>query len=348
MAGGADLNNPGALLAAVSQSMEILDIVLTAFRGRYPTGGRGFFDRALRKAIREKNETIIRKLAEHADLNDTEWLDVKGEVKHRTSERTSDIFTNVEYLCLPTLLREGIATRSVNIVKILLDSGGNPDSTVEMYPNHSLRGRVTAISKAISTGDLAMVKLLHDANANLHFSATLGITHTSLHLAVELGHADIVEYLLDRDVDVNAPPCTFEGGTALQFAAKVGSVGTAELLIQHGAIVNAPGSTYGGQTAFEFAAEFGRMDMLLLLFHKGVDLVSDGGAQIRRACKSAEENGQVAARDLVMQLAEAKGMDVFAMGGYNTVGSIGNVGLPASGGYDFPSESLHGSDMIAI
>ncbi|CAA9963354.1 Ank-2 multi-domain protein [Pyrenophora teres f. maculata] len=319
LARGADPNDPGALKAAVVQSMEMVKIILTAFLRRYPTGDKGFFDSTLRKAIREKKEKIIWMLVKHADLNNAGWMkEIRaGEQQYRQYV----IPWGTEYL--PTLLGEGIATRSVNIVRMLLDSGGDPNSTVEIISKSPPGGRLIAISKAISTGDLDMLKLLHRTGADLHFNATLRIARTSLQLATELGHSDIVQYLLDHSVDVNASPCNFAGGTALQFAAKAGSVGTAELLLQHGADINAPGSRYGGKTAFEFAAEFGRMDMLLLLFHRGVDLVSDGGAQIRRACRFAEENGQVASKSLVMQLAEAKGMNVFPRGGYSNVGVVG-------------------------
>ncbi|EFQ85903.1 hypothetical protein PTT_19000 [Pyrenophora teres f. teres 0-1] len=325
LARGVDPNDPGALKAAVVQSMEMVKIILTAFLRRYPTGDKGFFDSTLRKAIREKKEKIIWMLVKHADLNNAGWMkEIRaGEQQYRQYV----IPWGTEYL--PTLLGEGIATRSVNIVRMLLDSGGDPNSTVEIISKSPPGGRLIAISKAISTGDLDMLKLLHRTGADLHFNATLRIARTSLQLATELGHSDIVQYLLDHSVDVNASPCNFAGGTALQFAAKAGSVGTAELLLQHGADINAPGSRYGGKTAFEFAAEFGRMDMLLLLFHRCVDLVSDGGAQIRRACRFAEENGQVVSKSLVMQLAEAKGMNVFPRGGYSNVGV---VGLPVRGG----------------
>jgi hypothetical protein len=45
--------------------------------------------------------------------------------------------------------------------------------------------------------------------------------------------------------------------------------------------------------------------MLLLMYHKGVDIVSDGCIQVRRALYYAGKNGQLAAKSLVEQLAES-------------------------------------------
>lgn len=93
---------------------------------------------------------------------------------------------------------------------------------------------------------------------SLDFSATLGLTHTSLQLAIELSHFEILQYqyLLDQGVDASASPCIWGGGgTALQFAAKSGSVRIAGIRLERGTNINAPGSRYLGKTAFEFAAE---------------------------------------------------------------------------------------------
>jgi hypothetical protein len=44
---------------------------------------------------------------------------------------------------------------------------------------------------------------------------------------------------------------------------------------------------------------------LLLLYHNGVDIVFEGSAQVERAIRFAEKNGQLAARDLVRELGES-------------------------------------------
>ncbi|KAJ5025954.1 hypothetical protein PSV08DRAFT_391395 [Bipolaris maydis] len=288
LAYGADPRDSGALKAAVRKSHQLVIVILRSFRERYPDNNGAFAIPVLRAMIKEKNETMVRTLATHAPLNIIEFR--------------KDTFQLPQDRELLTLLGQGINTGSVKIVQILLECGGDPNSTVEVAGDSPYRGRYNAILKAISTGNLAMVELLHKAGADLKFSATVGITHTSLQLAIDLGHFEIIQYLLDQGVDVNAPPCIWGGGTALQFAAKTGSVRIAEMLFERGADINHTGSKYRGKSAFEFAAEHGRMDMLLWLFHRGVDIVSDGGERVRRACEFAEENGQIASRDLAEQL----------------------------------------------
>lgn len=50
--------------------------------------------------------------------------------------------------------------------------------------------------------------------------------------------------------------------------------------------------------------------MLLMLYHKKVDLISDGGVQVQRAMDFADKNGQPAAKALVEQLAHSARTDV--------------------------------------
>lgn len=288
LAHGADVNDPSALLAATQRSHKLTEAILELFNQRYPDHNGSFAIPALREAIGRRDQKMVRMLATHADVNKITYTIPQGEYAIVRGH--------------PSLFGEGIATGIIEIVEILLESGGNPNSTVEVGGSFSGQDQLNAVLKAISTGNLAMVELLHNAGADLGFSATVGMKRTSLQLAIELGHLEIVQYLLDRGVDVNAPPCIWEGATALQFAAKIGSVHIAEILHKRGAEINHPGSRYMGATAFEIAAGHGRTDILLWLFHHGVDIVSDGGKQVRRACEFAEENGQIAAKDLVEQL----------------------------------------------
>ena len=250
-------------------------------------------------AIRSNNEILLRLLANHANLNDTAWREKDQSAEYQVSRRHKRTYGHI-----PSLLGEGIVTRNINIVRPLLDSGGDPNSTVATKLPYPRRGRGSAVSEAIYTGDVAMVQLLHNAGADLHFNTTLGLTHTSLQLAVDLGHFHIVQYLLKQGVDVNASPYIWGAGTTFQLAAADGSVGIAEMLVQHGADINAPCSKYEGRTAFQGAAEHGQIDMLLFLFHNGVDIVSDGGKQVQRAGELAESSGQIAAKSLVENFAE--------------------------------------------
>ncbi|KAH7359613.1 ankyrin repeat-containing domain protein [Pyrenochaeta sp. MPI-SDFR-AT-0127] len=299
LARGADPNDPEALLEACSFSTDIVEAILDAFCQRYPAGDKHFASKALRRAIEKEDEILVDRLASFANLKNTQLKKVVMANQYGLCE-----FVKV-YERRPTLFGEAIATRNIKIVRSLLTRGADVNSITSFGSEYRFSGRLTAVLQAISMGDLAMVELLYGHGADIHFIPTLGITHTSLQMAVQLGHTDIIHFLLDRGVDVNARSCIWGAGTALQLAAGTGYVGIAELLIQRGANINAPGSKYQGRTAFESAAENGRMDMLLMLYHKGVDLVSDDGEQVRRAKDFAERNGQIAAKDLVDELAES-------------------------------------------
>jgi ankyrin repeat protein len=201
------------------------------------------------------------------------------------------------------LFSEAVRSRNTNIIRTLLSFGGNPNSPTPCPYGLHVIGRWTPFYDAIVTGDVTVVKLLHEAGASLNDKAELGARRTPLQLAVEGGDTKVIDYLLENGADVNAAPCIRGGATAIQLAAIKGNVGLAERLIsEYDADFNAPACKFQGTTAFEGAAEYGRLDMLLMLYHKGVDLRSDGGTQLQRAMKFAEANGQVAAKTLVEQI----------------------------------------------
>lgn len=298
---GADPNDPVALLASTTKNVAVTRALVDAFTKRYPEGKKYFASKALRRAIRDNNEPLVAMLVRYTDPNDLEQR------REEQEEVESQLGRSLEYL--PSPLGEAIIGTNKHIIELLLCNHGNPHATVATQVPSPHTGRWTAILQAVATGDLLIVEVLRSAGAKINCIPELGITRTPLQLAIDMGHYEIVRYLLEQGADVNAPPCIWGGGTALQLAAIKGHVGIAEMLIDRGADVNAARSKYQGRTAFEGAAEHGRMDMLLLLYHKHVDIVSDGGEQIRRAMDLAVKNGQMAAKSLVEQLAEAAKVD---------------------------------------
>lgn len=294
LARGAARYDPDALLAASLQSTEMMQILLQAFDSGFPSGLKFFGAVALHRAISDRAVARVRLLAKYTDVNDLELT--RGNVENKNISFVQDN----DKLLSP--LGQAIASCNTEIVQIILEAGGKPNNTVATRAPYPHTGRWTALLAAVHTGQLAIVELICDAGANVNYAAELGATRTPLQLAVETGSLEIVQFLLTRDANVNGAPCIWGGGTALQLAAIKGYVGIAETLIQHGADINAPRGRFQGRTAFEGAAEHGRMDALLLLYHKGVDLVSDGGEQVRRAIELAEKNAQLGAKGLVEQL----------------------------------------------
>jgi ankyrin repeat protein len=284
---GAEPRDAKAFEFALSQSKGLFQILLHAFRQRYPCDSLDFASAALRKAIKNEDDTTTSLLGPHVDLNSRNQAEIP--------------YTYTEYES--TLFSEAVRSRNINIIRKFLSSSGDPNSPTPSPYDPIVKGRWTPFSDAIATGDVMVVKLLHEAGANLNDKAELGALRTPLQLAVEKGKPEVIDYLLENGADVNAAPCIRGGATAIQLAAIKGNVGLAERLIsEYGADLNAPACRFQGRTAFEGAAEYGRLDMLLMLYHKGVDLRSDGGTQLQRAMKFAEKNGQVAAKALVEQI----------------------------------------------
>jgi ankyrin repeat protein len=291
---GAEPKDAEAFEFALSQSKSLFEILLGAFRHRYPRDNMDFASAALRKAIESEDETTVNLLGPHVNVNSRTW----GEPERRAEQNS-------------TLFSEAVRSRNTNIIHTLLSFGGNPNSPTPYPYGLQVIGRWTPFYDAIVTGDVTVVKLLHEAGANLNDKAELGARRTPLQLAVEKGNLEVIEYLLKNGADVNAAPSIRGGATAIQLAAIKGNVGLAErLILEYKADFNAPACRFRGRTAFEGAAEHGRLDMLLMLYHKGVDLRSDGGTQLQRAMKFAEENGQVAAKALVEQIRQNVNMGV--------------------------------------
>jgi ankyrin repeat protein len=281
---GADPKDANAFNFALSQSKGLFQVLLDAFRRRYPHDNMDFVSTTLRKAIVIEDETTVHLLGPHVRLNYMKKEDLHDEYES-------------------TLFSEAVRSRNIDIIHTLLSFGGDPNSSTHYPLDLGIKGRWTPFFDAISTGDVMVVKLLHEAGAKLNDKAELGALRTPLQLAVERGNLEVINYLLENGADVNAAPCIRGGATVIQLAAIKGNVGLAErLILEYSADFNAPACRFQGRTAFEGAAEHGRLDMLLMLYHKGVDLLSDGGTQVQRAMKFAEKNGQVAAKTLVEQI----------------------------------------------
>jgi ankyrin repeat protein len=292
---GAEPRDAKAFEFALSQSKGLFQILLDAFRQRYPCEDLDFASAALRKAIRDEDDAMTSLLGPHIKVNSRS----QGKVTYGHADHISTLFS------------EAVRSRNISIIGTLISCGGDPNNPTPCLRKLMVEGRWTPFFDAIATGDVMVVKLLHEAGANLNDKAELGALRTPLQLAVEKGNLEVINYLLENGADVNAAPSIRGGATAIQLAAIKGNVGLAErLILEYRADLNAPACRYQGRTAFEGAAEHGRLDMLLMLYHKGVDLRSDGGTQLQRAMKLAEENGQVAAKALVEQIRQNVNMGV--------------------------------------
>lgn len=119
----------------------------------------------------------------------------------------------------------------------------------------------TAMSAAISAGQMAVVRYLIDQGAS--------VGGTDLLVAVRGNSFEMVEFLVEQGADVNAAGS--DGYTALHFAASEGLLELAQYLIGQGADMNAR-EINGGRTALHEAARLGHLDLVRLLVDQGASV----------------------------------------------------------------------------
>lgn len=225
---GADPNED-CLVAAVTRSSTLMLVLLEAKLQHYQRLSSEFGAHALRWAIILSNTTMILVLlSKRVNLNHI--------VKPRAGECNGSIHPfdlSSNESALGTAIRL-YRDEDLRIVKMLLDSGADPNRTVHEDPTK------TALLAAIRKGNLKLVETLIAAGADVHREADRDISRTTLQLAVEQGNVRIIDVLLKHKANINAGPCDRNDATALQLAAMNGSIGIASVLLERGAHVDAP------------------------------------------------------------------------------------------------------------
>ncbi len=100
------------------------------------------------------------------------------------------------------------------------------------HPGGAAEDLGEALRRAASAGDLAKVKELLAAGADVNAANTYG--GTALAFAADKGHAEVVDLLLERGADVNATD-RFYNETPLGWAAQHGHAGIVRALLAKGA-----------------------------------------------------------------------------------------------------------------
>lgn len=321
---GADPNDSGALLAAVTEQTEwhvpysyddddvarfkrmrsnrdkkcppyttfpvdmaMVKLLVTHFFKKYPRGVKTYGLSALLSAIRAgKMEIIDYLISNKIDISPA------GHIVPTVRGQEGILTTAIQSCC----------GNQLDILEKLLRAGVDPNCNFTTYTgfHNGMTGlRETPLLQAISTRSIPMLKLLIEHGASINFPATRGITRTPLQKAAEVGDMDIVQFLLDCGADINSPPGFPVGGTAIQLAAMSGWAGIVDLLLRKGAHVNAPGARVQGRTALEAAAEHGRLDTIQVLINAGAGTGDGGPEQVKRALKFASKNGHIGVCELL-------------------------------------------------
>ena len=125
----------------------------------------------------------------------------------------------------------------------------------------------TPLQWAVYRGDVAEVKRLLRAGANLKLANNYGVT--AMTLASEVADTEILKVLLEAGADADSP--NPEGQTALHAVARTGIVEAAQVLLKAGATVDAK-EKWGGQTPLMWASARRHPAMMELLISKGADI----------------------------------------------------------------------------
>jgi ankyrin len=226
----------------------------------------------IRGAITSSNAAMVKEmLAQGALIN----LDQKGTlllvsilvgndevVEALLASEQFDVNAGLIHEDSPTFALHIAAERGfVSIVKVLLASGAKVDS---VKPNGG-----TALCSACQSNQVASVKALLEANANVNLGMIDGTT--PLHFAA-LHSSEILELLLQKGADVNVSTTSadLEGATPLHIASEFGQLKWVRLLIQKNANVNA--LMLNGRTPIVHACKEGQAEIVRTLLEAGADL----------------------------------------------------------------------------
>ncbi len=215
-----------------------------------------------------------------------------------------------------TLATEEGATE---IMQILLGSGPDADTSAsgedkEAASTPSIGSE--ALYTAIEKGDVAMVRLLVEAGADVNAAAGFG-GNTPLHEAVEKGDAEIVKILVAAGADVEAKG--YFDRTPLTLATEEGATEIMQILLGSGPDADTPASGEDkeatstpsiGSEALYTAIEKGDVEMVRLLVEAGADVNAAEGFGGNTPLHEAVEKGDVE----IVKILVAAGADVEAKG----------------------------------
>jgi ankyrin repeat protein len=193
-----------------------------------------------------------------------------------------------------------------------------------LNPNVQDKWNRTALMLAISSGEIAAVRLLVNAGAYLNIPIIFtydGVEYTPLLWAAnnEIANTNIINFLLTNGASIKSVNANQEN--ALMFAAQQGHTEMALDFIDKGINVNAV-TIRNQTTALMFASIKGKVNVANLLIKKGADVnakVNWGATALHFAAREYKNNSDHLA---VMKLLLNNGADVNA-----TVGNMGESSL---------------------
>ncbi|KAL7580945.1 hypothetical protein ACA910_005762 [Epithemia clementina (nom. ined.)] len=210
----------------------------------------------------------------------------------------------------------------VSVAEYLIEKGAKLEKMYEIQGSSKVRRQaLTALGLACRMGYLAIVKLLHGADANIDRVSNDG--SSALMVAIEGNQVEVIRFLLNRAVDVTVKNDL--GNAAIHVAAKQEDLDKEILrFLMHKGGVDVEARTSDGYTALHVACMHGLYENALYLLELGASihtLDQHGNTALHWACTSpvylqpmnqnvnAESDG-TASPDLVEHLIREAGADV--------------------------------------
>jgi ankyrin repeat protein len=153
---------------------------------------------------------------------------------------------------------------SLEIVKLLLDHGADPNLSLRPWPWETM-----PLLFAVRGGHLEIVRLLLENGVKIDTKDSWGVT--PLMAAAQNGDREILELLLAKNPDVNLrmDGKWADGSTALMIAAERGDIEIVRALLDRGADANVSGNDK--KTALMRAAGKGDAEIVRILLDKGAN-----------------------------------------------------------------------------
>ena len=250
---GADPSCPSAWSAPALQDKEIFDITLRAFRCKYPKGKSEFGSAALQSALeREDFERIYMLIEAGADVNSIsgtgiyEQKSTLGMAIAKYGGRRLDIIDKVlsvrgdpnsivsrptayssEYVWPQrTALLEAIQTKSVDLVRLLIDKGADIHRTARLGVKR------TPLQYACEIGCSEIADLLISRGVDINEEPATRGGATALQLCAIQGYCKIAYKLVRRGAKIWAAPAEYNGQTVFEGAAENGRLDMLMMLWQ--------------------------------------------------------------------------------------------------------------------
>nr|WIK87613.1 ankyrin repeat protein [Oriental turtle dovepox virus] len=207
-----------------------------------------------------------------------------------------------------TMLYIAVEHRHMDIIKLLLDRGADPNiySSNCMTPLHSVAviipigkilklitkyGNLVTLTNYLSTffvynetKNIEIAKMLIQNGALVNTNNMKNIT--PLHIASSSGSYKMVELLLSHGANVNA--LNSYGETPLHYSVSINDLNVTGLLIENGTNVNV--ANKDSITALLIAVEIGSIELVRLLLDKGADTSTIGLERFKLYVTEVKEN----------------------------------------------------------